>query len=169
MLRPLLALSLLTLVLPAAHSAPAQNKCTAAEYHRLDFWVGDWDTFNPDGSGPSQARNHVTSILEGCVIHEVYDQYDGHRGESFSLYDATRKVWHQTWVTNRGELLMVEGVFKGDELVLEGSALKDGKSVMHRVSWKPQGDGVRETAVMSKDGGKTWEDEFDILFLPHKG
>jgi hypothetical protein len=27
---------------------------------------------------------------------------------------------------------------------------------------------VRETAVMSKDGGKTWEDEFDILFLPHK-
>jgi hypothetical protein len=27
---------------------------------------------------------------------------------------------------------------------------------------------VRETATRSKDGGKTWEPLFDIVFRPHK-
>src|ERR1700733_4320880 len=161
--KSLFVFSLMTLLVPAAYGAPAQNKCTAAEYHRLDFWVGDWDTFNPDGSGPSQAHNRVTSILEGCVIHEVYDQYDGHRGESFSIYDVTRKLWHQSWVTNRGELLVLEGRFEGDSLTLVGSNLDlQGKPQTIKGIWKRQGNGVRETAYISRDGGKTWAPDFDI-------
>jgi hypothetical protein len=35
------------------------------------------------------------------------------------------------------------------------------------VSWYRQGDGVRETAERSQDGGKTWKIGFDILFKPH--
>jgi len=31
-----------------------------------------------------------------------------------------------------------------------------------------QGDGVRETAERSLDGGKRWKIEFDILFKPHR-
>lgn len=170
MLKTLLACLPLILMTPGAQGAPAQNKCTAPEYHRLDFWVGDWDTFNPDGSGPSQARNHVSPILEGCVIHEVYDQYDGHRGESFSIYDATRKLWHQSWVTNRGELLVLEGRFEGDKLTLVGSNIDlQGRPETIKGIWEAQGKGVRETAFISRDGGKTWAPYFDILFLPHKG
>ena len=34
------------------------------ERHQLDFWLGDWDTFEPEGPrGDSQARAHVDSIL----------------------------------------------------------------------------------------------------------
>lgn len=157
---PLLAVSLVAGAAPPIH-------CTGPEYHALDFWLGDWDTFDPDGSGPSQARNRVDSILDGCVIHEVYDQYDGHRGESFSIYDATRKLWHQTWVTNRGELLVLEGGFEGDTLTLVGSNLDlQGKPETIKGIWKAQGKGVRETAYISRDGGKTWSPYFDILFLP---
>ncbi len=162
---PLFAL-LVCLGTPVLAATP--SRCAGPEFHRLDFWLGDWDTFNPDGSGPSQARNRVTSILDGCVIHEVYDQYDGHRGESFTIYDAGRQVWHQSWVTNRDELLILEGRFDGDILTLVGSNLDpQGKPETIKGIWKPQGKGVRETAYISRDGGKTWSDYFDILFLPH--
>lgn len=168
MARWLLACALLGLsgaALPAPATPPG---CTGPAYHALDFWLGDWDTFNPDGSGPSQARNRVTSILGGCVIHERYEQTDGLKGESFSLYDASRQVWHQTWVTNRGTLLVLEGKFDGDVLTLVGSNLDaHGRPETIKGIWKRQGDGVRETAYLSRDGGKTWSDYFDILFRPH--
>ena len=77
----------------ASLAAGGPAPCSAPEYRQLDFWLGDWDTYNPDGSGPSQARNHVDAILGGCAIHERYEQGDGLTGESFSIYDATRRVW----------------------------------------------------------------------------
>ena len=153
-----------------AQAAPAPSApCTAPEYWQLDFWLGDWDTFDMGEKGPSVARNRVTSILHGCVIHEHYQQNDGLTGESFSIYDASWQVWHQTWVTNRGVLLILEGRFKDGALTLEGSSLgKDDRPVLIRGTWKVQGNSVRETAYSSKDGGKTWDMEFDILFKPHR-
>ncbi len=35
---------------------------------------------------------------------------------------------------------------------------------MQRITWKAEDKGVRESAVMSKDGGKTWTPAFDVLF-----
>lgn len=156
----------------AATLATAAGKppCRAPAYHQFDFWVGDWDTFDADGHGTSQARNHVDSILGGCVIRERYEQNDGLVGESFSIYDASRHVWHQTWVTNRGTLLMIEGVFKNGVLTLQGGQTgKTGKPELIRGTWNRQGDGVRETVHTSSDGGKTWKPYFDILFKPHRG
>jgi hypothetical protein len=115
------------------------------------------------------ARNTVKVILDGCVIHEDYRQNGGLHGESYSLYDATRKVWHQSWVTNRGDLLLLDGGMQGNRLVFQGVERKVGKpDAQVRVTWYPQGDGVRETAERSLDGGRTWTPEFDILFKPHK-
>jgi hypothetical protein len=111
----------------------------------------------------------VDAILGGCAIHERYEQSDGLIGESFSIYDATRKVWHQTWVTNRGSLLVLEGRFQDGSLTLEAKTTdKDGKPMLIRGTWEAQPNGVRETAVSSKDGGKTWDPYFDILFKPHR-
>jgi len=170
MLRGLLALTLFWTACQVLAAGPAvpPAPCGGPEYRQLDFWLGDWDTFEPDGSGPSQARNHVSSILGGCVVHERYEQTDGLTGESFSIYDASRKIWNQTWVTNRGTFLSIEGRFKDGALTLEGPMTdKQGKPVTIRGVWKTQGDGVRETATISKDGGKTWEPYFDILFRKH--
>jgi hypothetical protein len=140
--------------------------CIAAEYRQLDFWIGDWDTFESDApSGPSIARARVKPIAQGCAIHELYEQNDGLIGDSILSYDAVRKQWQQTWVTNRGAIMVLWGHFKDGALVLEGEVhLRDGKSVLQRITWKAQGKGVRESAVMSKDGGKTWAPAFDVLF-----
>jgi hypothetical protein len=86
------------------------------------------------------------------------------RGESFTTYDATRQLWHQSWVTNRGELLILEGRQEGKRIVLSGVD-RDAKGQRTiEVSWEPQGTEVREIARISRDGGKTWTPMFDIVF-----
>ena len=152
-----------------AVSAPAtlaSPHCSAKEYHLLDFWIGDWDTFETDApGGPSIARARVEPIAQGCAIHELYEQTDGLVGDSILSYDPVRKQWQQTWVTNRGGLMVLWGNFKDGALILEGEAhLQDGRSVMQRITWQQQDNGVRESAVLSKDGGKTWTAAFDVLF-----
>jgi hypothetical protein len=152
-----------------AVAALAQNaRCSSPEYHQFDFWVGDWDGFNAD-TGAKEAHLLVDRILDGCVVREQYDGDDGHRGQSFSIYDATRKLWHQTWVTNRGELLTIEGKLEGNTMVLTGRDIDaSGKKRWIRGEWKPVGDGVRETAFTSQDSGKTWKPWFDLIFRPAK-
>jgi hypothetical protein len=155
---------------PAPAVAPRTPGCTEPERHQLDFWLGDWDTFEPVGAlGESQARAHVDSILAGCVVHERYEQSDGLIGESFSSYDSITKRWQQTWVTNFGAYMFVTGTFKDGVLTLEGTSHTKTKDLPHRITWKAEKGGVRETGVMSMDGGKTWKPAFDVLFLKHKG
>ncbi len=175
MLKRLFALVLLgtaieAVAIPASASPPAPNCNDAPEYHQLDFWIGDWDTFETDApNGPSQARARVASIAQGCAIHELYEQTDGLIGDSILSYDPVLKQWQQTWVTNRGAIMVIAGRFTDGALVLAGEVhLKDGRTVLQRITWKTQGKGVRESAVLSKDGGKTWSPAFDVLFLKRK-
>lgn len=172
MLRPLLALALLAATAPTSVAAPAPANCSAPEYHQLDFWLGDWDTLDSDakGSTTSIARTHVEPIAGGCAVHELYEQTDGLIGDSILSYDPVRKQWQQTWVTNRGAIMVIYGNFKGGALILEGEVhLQDGRTIHQRITWKAEGKGVRESAVMSKDGRKTWAPAFDVLFVKHAG
>ncbi|MGN6191968.1 MAG: hypothetical protein ACTHM4_07470, partial [Rhodanobacteraceae bacterium] len=71
--------------------------------------------------------------------------------------------------TNRGDLLLLDGGMQGDRMVFKGVERKVGKpDALVRAVWYRQGDGVREAAERSLDGGKTWKTEFDILFKPHE-
>jgi len=150
----------------AAFCQPAAA-CAAPEYRQLDFWVGDWDVFEKDAS-TSSAHVRVDRILDGCVLREHYEDTTGTVGESFSIYDAARRLWHQTWVTNRGRLLTTEGGPERGSIVLAGAYYRDhAKEVRVRGTWTPVADGVRETAVTSADAGKTWEPWFDLSFRPH--
>jgi hypothetical protein len=174
MLRSLFALVLLGAIMPgfAATPAPAAAaNCPAPEFHQLDFWLGDWDTQDSDSKDTtSVARTHVDPIAAGCAVHELYEQTDGLIGDSILSYDAVRKQWQQTWVTNRGSLMQIYGNFKDGVLTLQGEThLRDGRTVNTRITWKAEGKGVRETGVSSKDGGKTWEPYFDVLFVKHTG
>jgi len=148
--------------------SPTPASCAAPEYRQFDFWAGDWDAFEIDGSTPV-ARIRVDRLLDGCVLREVYEDTAGLRGESFSIYDASRKLWHQSWVTNRGQLLVIEGRLETGEMVLSGvDHTAEGGERHVRGTWKPVNEGARETAVTSTDGGKTWKPWFDLLFRPHR-
>ncbi|HEY3643762.1 MAG TPA: hypothetical protein VGM16_00365 [Gammaproteobacteria bacterium] len=179
MIRALPALALLAATLPfAAHAADAKpalhHYCDDPVYHQLDFWIGDWDTIDmqdhPDGKGPSIAHAVITPMVDGCALHEKYEQVDGLIGESYTLYVKSLKRWHQSWVTNGASLWLQDGDFKDGVLTLAATTTaKDGSEVRHKITWAKQGADVREVSVASTDGGKTWNPEFDCLFVKHKG
>ena len=146
---------------------PKASSCSASEYRQFDFWLGDWDAFEGSSSTPA-ARVHVNSLLDGCVVHEDYQDTTGKRGQSFSIYDASRKTWHQSWVTNRGQLLVIEGNFQAGEMVLTGAEIVAGKKRLVRGTWMAVKGGVREIGVTSVDEGKTWQPWFDLMFRPHQ-
>jgi hypothetical protein len=143
--------------------------CTDAAYRQFDFWIGDWDVFDIERPTVIVARARVELILNSCVVHEVYEGIDGHKGESFSIYDATRNVWHQSWVNDHGYLLTIEGRRQGHAVMLQGvDHQPNGKPRQVRGEWRSEDNGVRETAARSTDGGVTWVPWFDIVFLPHR-
>lgn len=161
-----LAQAALARVAPATPAPPAH--CAAPEYRQFDFFAGDWDTFDLGAPAVPVARNRVTLMLDGCALREVYVQNDGLRGESFSTYDAARHRWHQSWVTNRGSLLLMDGALEGNHLVFTGPEPRpDGTTALMRVTWWPEGRSVRERAERSMDKGTTWAPLFDIVFRPH--
>jgi ketosteroid isomerase-like protein len=159
----------LLLVLPlwlagcGTSSASAPASCSAPEFHQFDFWIGDWNAFDSK-TGEKAAHVRVEPILDGCVLQESYDGTDSRRGRSFTMYDATRRVWHQTWVTNQGQLLTIEGKSQNNGMSLAGSRhTNTGMGQLVRGTWKPTQDGVREIAVVSDDAGTSWT-WFDLSF-----
>jgi hypothetical protein len=141
----------------------APTHCAAPSYRQFDFWAGNWDVFDV-GSPIQVAHAKVDLILDGCVLREDYQGTDGHKGQSFTIYDVARDVWHQIWVTNRGELLQIEGKLDAGVMILTGE--DHTKRTLVRGWWKPVKGEVRETAATSTDDGKTWTPWFDLVFRP---
>jgi hypothetical protein len=162
-------LAVAALLVAVAGAGRRPPSCAAPEFRQFDFFAGDWDTYDVGVPDSVVARNRVTPMLDGCAIREVYQQRDGLRGESFSMYDASRGSWHQSWVTNRGQLLLLEGVLDHGRMVLTApERTAGGGSSVLRGTWWRDGGSVRERAERSVDGGRTWTTVFDIVFRPHR-
>jgi len=156
-----------TSVREPSHPAVVSEPCSAPEFRQFDFWLGDWDAFDV-GKPTIVARTRVDPILDGCVLREDYESVEGLKGQSFTLYDASRRIWHQSWTTNRGQLLVIEGKLEAGEMILAGAdRTAEGQERRVRGIWKPVEGGVRETAVISTDAGRTWQPWFDLIFRPH--
>jgi ketosteroid isomerase-like protein len=147
--------------------APAKEACTAPEYRQFDFWAGDWDAFDTDNPKTAVARVRVDRILDGCVLLEDYRGTNGSHGESFSIYDAGTKRWRQSWVTNRGIVLQIDGGLQNGAMILAGSQFTRENAEKRVRGTRSSLDGnVREVGVTSTDGGKNWDPWFDLMFRP---
>jgi len=140
--------------------AAAPLPCAGPEYRQFDFWIGDWRVHKPDGS--FAGINRITQEYGGCVIHEHYVTGKGYSGESLNVYDAPRKVWHQTWVDDTGSLLTLEGRWDGKNMVLEGMAPgADGAMAKQRITWTSNADGTLRQLWESADAKGAWTVAFD--------
>ena len=155
--------SMIPLFVCMAGAAQAAAPCDGPEFRQFDFWVGEWQVNSPDGK--FHGTNRIEREYGGCVIHEHYITGRGYSGESLNIYDASRKVWHQSWVDNSGTLLMLEGHLIDGRMVLEGDATgTDGQVSKQRITWTPNADGSVRQLWESRDAKGEWSTSFDGIY-----
>jgi hypothetical protein len=83
------------------------------------------------------------------------------------MWDSAGKRWRQTWVDDRGNVLVLTGQYRDAKMSLEGEAPGDnGLTVRNRITWSRLSEGrVRQLWETSRDGGKTWGVEFDGTYV----
>lgn len=141
-------------------SAAAPAPCEGQQHRAFDFWLGEWQVKTPDGK--LAGVNRIEREYGGCVLHERYDTGRGYSGESLNIYDAGRKVWHQTWVDASGTLLVLEGGLREGKIVLEGQTVDASNQVTkHRITWTPNQDGSVRQLWQSTDAKGDWVTAFD--------
>jgi hypothetical protein len=145
---------------PAASSQPAVAPCGSPGHRAFDFWIGAWEVRTTDGK--LAGMNAITREYGGCVIHEHYTTGHGYSGESLNIYDAPRKLWHQSWVDSSGLLLVLEGGMRSGKMVLEGQVTgADAQVTRHRITWTPNPDGSVRQLWESTDAKGKWLIAFD--------
>jgi hypothetical protein len=144
-------------------SVPGQvpaTPCNTPDHRAFDFWLGDWNVRTPNGK--LAGTNRIESEYGGCVLHERYDTGRGYRGESLNAFDASRGLWHQTWVDSSGTLLLLEGGIRDGSMVLEGQTNgAPGNPTKHRITWTPGADGSVRQLWESTDATGQWTIAFD--------
>jgi hypothetical protein len=139
------------------------SPCDAPAHRAFDFWLGHWEVRTPDGK--LAGHNQITQEYGGCVLRERYTSTRNYKGESLNIYDAGRKVWHQTWVDTSGTLLILEGGIQGGRMVLEGCTTDaDANPVRQRITWTPNKDGSVRQFWESNDEQGQWTTVFDGLY-----
>jgi hypothetical protein len=148
----------------AASAAPAPKRaCDAPEAHQFDFWIGDWEVKTPDGK--PAGTNRVDRVIGGCAIQEHWVGVRGMIGTSLNMYVPSTKRWHQTWIDDRGTLLLLDGAYQDGAMVLTGEGkpgASSSKPSRERITWsRLDGGDVRQLWEQSLDGGATWKVVFD--------
>ena len=148
-----------------AQTQPGQKPCSSPEASQFDFWVGKWElTWNDTSKG----TNTINKIMDGCTLHEnFFDPVLNYKGESWSVYNPTKKMWQQTWVDNGGAYIVLTGKFENGEMTLFTQPQKqpDGKEQIARmVFYKITPDSFDWRWESTTDDGATWKTNWLIHY-----
>jgi hypothetical protein len=146
----------------------ASGACSGPAYHELDFFVGNWVV--TDKLGKQFATDRVSKEYGGCVIWEQWFGARGSHGAGYSGYVPTRHVWVQTFMDDRGTVLVFEGGPAGASFSISGPSYpKPGAIEQNHVIFRtlPQRV-VEEYWTVWDDGNKTSRVIFDGFFHPAK-
>ena len=148
-----------------ANAGHAQEPpCGAPAFRQFDFWVGNWNVYKPDGT--LVGENRIEREYSGCLVHENYSTPRGYVGQSLNAYDATRRVWQQTWVDNQGTVLNLVGGLEGASMVLRGTTpTSDGGKIEQRITWTPNADGSVRQLWEAQDKSGAWAVKFDGRYV----
>ena len=159
--------AILLLVSLTASGAEKKTPCSTEEYRQFDFWVGDWEVFNPKGD--KVGENTIEKILGGCSLQESWRGASGNIGHSYNIYDGATSSWHQTWVDNGGMLLKLDGGMVGDSMVMQGTTQGKSGVVHNKIRWTPAEGSVKQVWSVSTDNGESWQVIFDGLYKKKVG
>ena len=152
---------------PAVSEAQTAPPCSVEAHRHFDFWEGRWVV--RAATGALAGHSTITVSLGACVLREHYTTPSGYEGRSLNAYDASRDVWHQTWVDNGGLVLVLEGGYEDGRMIMQGETTStDGSVSQNRITWSrvdDDPDRVRQLWETSPDGGAAWTTAFDGLYI----
>jgi hypothetical protein len=146
----------------ATAQAPALPplRCEDKVHRQFDFWLGEWEVFNPKGDKVGDSS--ITSAEKGCLVLERWASARGLTGQSYNFYDTQKKQWRQVWVspfevTDYAGALNAKG-----EMVLEGVAQQAGGATQRSLgTWTVNADGTVTQIFKVWDADKkTWVEDF---------
>jgi hypothetical protein len=164
-----LACTLVALAAFALGAAPASPAgCSAPEYRKFDFWIGDWDVFANDKPA---GHNLVTREQDGCLLVEHWTSAAGGiTGTSFNYYDVRDRKWHQLYLDNSGDAgayPAMSGDLEDGRMVLRTDP---GTKPLSRWTWSVIAPGkVRQMAESSADNGATWKTTWNSVYVKRAG
>jgi hypothetical protein len=146
---------------------PAPAPCAdAADRHRIDFWVGEWEVTAPGGGHAGTSR--IETVSGGCAILESWTGARGGTGRSLTTYNPAARQWQQYWIGQDGQPTEFrEGSWQGTSLVLHahGDAVDTIPAFDVRLTFTPIDSAtVRQHGERSADGGTTWATTYDFLY-----
>jgi tetratricopeptide (TPR) repeat protein len=153
----------------AAKVERAARPCVARpEHHHLDFWIGEWEQQNRDGTVVGSTS--VKALLEGCVIQESTTNAGGYAAQALHYFDPSAGKWRQTYTDTRAGFSLWLGEFQDGEVRYAGEiSAPDGTSSLGRNTITRVGpDRVHQTFEVSRDGGKTWSASWDGFYVRKK-
>ena len=159
----------LTFLLIALNIQAQTSPCKDNEiFDKLDFWVGEWDVFTPQGQ--KAGENNITKILDDCALLEEWTGTTASKGKSFNFYNWQEKKWRQIWIDNFGNPLFFDGEVRQDSMIYTGTSLSPQSETIHNEMTlsKVSKDEVRQLWRQSNDEGKTWVTVFDGQYLRKK-
>lgn len=138
------------------------------EARQFDFWVGEWDVFNP--AGQKAGTNSIQVFSSGCGLMENWTGTLGGEGKSINYYDSSTQKWYQSWIGSAGGAMRYEGQFKEGAMRFEGVTVEqNGKKTLQKLTFsKIDEDTVRQLAETSSDEGKTWTVRYDFKYVRKK-
>lgn len=135
------------------------------EAREFDFWVGEWDVYNPQGQ--QTGTSVILRFAGGCGILENWTDRFGGTGKSLNFYDEEAGKWFQYWIGAKGGPLRYSGIYKDKAIRYEGESVsKDGKRTLMRLTFfNVDANTVRQFAETSNDEGKTWTTSYDFKYV----
>jgi hypothetical protein len=149
----------------AQSPAPDPRPCEKDPgYRAMDFWIGAWNV--ETAQGKPAGKSHIELILGSCIVLENWSGANGYEGKSFNLYLPDTSTWEQIWVDNAGEITKYEGEARGGNIYYRAhSKDPDGTAILRKMTFfKKDGDEVRQLGESSKDAGKTWTVDYDLIY-----
>lgn len=116
--------------------------CCSAEYKQFDFWIGEWEVFNPDDK--KVGTNSIQPIQGGCGLQENWESASGITGTSCNYYNRQTEKWHQVWIDQSGGVLNLSGELIDGKMVLMSEETYNPAtktSYFDRITWEPQENG----------------------------
>ncbi len=138
-----------------------------SESRQFDFWIGEWDVFDPTRGMGRAGSSRIERILGQCVLLENWTGALGGSGKSFNLWNPDTGCWQQTWVDDSGRATYYDrSRIEGASIVFLADAKGPGGApLLLRLTFTPLGpDEVRQWGENSSDGGATWTTAYDLLY-----